>query len=263
MWAGLRGVAVLQAVVVVVLDRLLVLIQGEWPEAIEMDAVAEASGQGVHEEASGGSLDVHLVGQPVPSDGVQQAQGGVGSPDVDAVFQDELIDPLHALLAPLGHEGRDPEDAAVKAVQALQQLLPPRLIHQVLEGSLDDRRVHGHQVCLRPHVLRVLLHGSQVAPDDKAVCVDLGATAAAQQHPRVAYDGTGGELLALEGRGAGQQLIQVLRDVHGAVPVKDVVNDIPRLQRPLQHGNVLLCIQELQDLFPDLQRECLVVSPFG
>lgn len=73
MWAGLRGVAVLQAVVVVVLDRLLVLIQGEWPEAIEMDAVAEASGQGVHEEASGGSLDVHLVGQPVPAREEQRA----------------------------------------------------------------------------------------------------------------------------------------------------------------------------------------------
>lgn len=73
MWAGLRGVAILQAVVVVVLDRLLVLIQGEWPEAIEMDAVAEASGQGVHEEASGGSLDVHLVGQPVPAREEQRA----------------------------------------------------------------------------------------------------------------------------------------------------------------------------------------------
>lgn len=73
MWAGLRGVAVLQAVVVVVLDRLLILIQGEWPEAIEMDAVAEASGQGVHEEASGGSLDVHLVGQPVPAREEQRA----------------------------------------------------------------------------------------------------------------------------------------------------------------------------------------------
>lgn len=73
-----------------------------------------------------------------PSDSVQQAQRGVGSPDVDAVLQDELVHPLHALLAPLGHERRDPQDAAVEAVQALQQLLPPRLVHQVLEGSLDD-----------------------------------------------------------------------------------------------------------------------------
>lgn len=67
MGAGLRGVAVLEAVVVVVLDRVLVLVQGEGPEAVEVDAVAEASGQGVHEEAGGGSLDVHLVGQPVPA----------------------------------------------------------------------------------------------------------------------------------------------------------------------------------------------------
>lgn len=88
-------------------------------------------------------------------------------------------------------------------------------------------------------------------PYHEAVCVDLRAAAAAEQDPRVAHDGAGGELLALEGRGAGQQLVQVLRDVHGAVPVKDIVDDVPRLQRPLQHRNVLLCIQELQDLFPE------------
>lgn len=69
MRAGLRGVAVLEAVVVVVLDWVLVLVQGEGPEAIEIDLVAEAGGQGVHEEAGGGALDVHLVGQPVPAKG--------------------------------------------------------------------------------------------------------------------------------------------------------------------------------------------------
>lgn len=72
-------------------------------------------------------------------------------------------------------------------------------------------------------------------PYHKAVGIDLRAAAAAEQDPRVAHDGAGGELLALEGRRAGQQLVQVLRDVHGAVPVKDVVDDVPWLQRPLQH----------------------------
>lgn len=95
---------------------------------------------------------------------MQQAQRGVGSPDVDVVLQDELVHPLHSLLAPLGHEGWDPEDAAVEAVQALQQLLPPGLVHQVLEGALDHRGVHGHQVCLHAHVLGVLLDRGQVAP---------------------------------------------------------------------------------------------------
>lgn len=84
---------------------------------------------------------------------MQQAQRGVGSPDVDVVLQDELVHPLHPLLAALGHECRDPEDAAVEAVEALQQLLPPRLVHQVLEGALDDRGVHSHQVRLQAHVL--------------------------------------------------------------------------------------------------------------
>lgn len=63
--AGLGGVAILEAVVVVVLDRVLVLIQREGPETVEVDLVAEARGQGVHQEAGGGSFDVHLVGQPV------------------------------------------------------------------------------------------------------------------------------------------------------------------------------------------------------
>lgn len=73
-----------------------------------------------------------------PSDSMQQAQRGVGSPDVDVMLQDELVHPLHSLLAPLGHERRDPEDAAIEAVEALQQLLPPGLVHQVLEGPLND-----------------------------------------------------------------------------------------------------------------------------
>lgn len=99
-----------------------------------------------------------------PSDSVEQAQRGVGSPDVDVVLQDELIHPLHSLLSPFSHERRDPEDAAVEAVEALQQLLPPRLIHQVLKGPLDDRGVHSHQVRLHAHVLRVLLDRGQIAP---------------------------------------------------------------------------------------------------
>lgn len=36
-------------------------------------------------------------------------------------------------------------------------------------------------------------------PYHEAVCVNLGAAAAAEQDPRVAHDGAGGELPALEG----------------------------------------------------------------
>lgn len=55
-----------------VLDRVLVLIQREGPEAIEVDLIAESCGQCVHQEASGGSFDVDLVSQPVS--GKQQQQ---------------------------------------------------------------------------------------------------------------------------------------------------------------------------------------------
>ena len=80
------------------------------------------------------------------------------------MLQDELVDPLDTLLAAPGHEGGDPQDAAVEAVQPLQQLLSPCGIDQVLEGPLDDGGVHGHQVSLEPHIAGILLHGGQVAP---------------------------------------------------------------------------------------------------
>lgn len=63
--AGLGGVAVLEAVVIVVLDGVLVLIQRKGPEAIEVDLIAETSGQSVHQEAGGRSFDVDFVGQPI------------------------------------------------------------------------------------------------------------------------------------------------------------------------------------------------------
>jgi hypothetical protein len=61
MGAGLGGVAILEAVIIVILDRVLVLIQWKGPEAIEVDLIAETCGQGVHQEASGGSFDVDFV----------------------------------------------------------------------------------------------------------------------------------------------------------------------------------------------------------
>lgn len=84
--AGLGGVAILEAVIIVVLDGVLILIQWKGPEAIEVDLIAEACGQGVHQEASSWSFYVNFVGQPISSDCVQQAQGRVGCADVDVVL---------------------------------------------------------------------------------------------------------------------------------------------------------------------------------
>lgn len=63
--AGLGGVAILEAVIIVVLDGVLILIQWKGPEAIEVDLIAEACRQGVHQEASRWSFYVNFVGQPV------------------------------------------------------------------------------------------------------------------------------------------------------------------------------------------------------
>lgn len=80
--------------------------------------------------------------------------------------------------------------------------------------------------------------------------VDLGAAAAVEQDARVAHDGAAPVVLVLQGRGGGQQAVEVLRDVGGAVAVEDVVDDVARLQRALQDGDVSLRIQEPQDALP-------------
>lgn len=64
--AGAGRVLILEAIVVVVLDRSALRVEREGPEAVQMDLLAEARGQSVHEQARGGSFDVHVVGQPVP-----------------------------------------------------------------------------------------------------------------------------------------------------------------------------------------------------
>lgn len=82
-------------------------------------------------------------------------------------------------------------------------------------------------------------------PDDKAVCVNLLPTAAVQQDPGVAHDGTSPEVLVLQWRGSGEELIEVLGHVHCAVSVEDVMNNISGFQGPLEDRNVLFSIQEL------------------
>lgn len=75
--------------------------------------------------------------------------------------------------------------------------------------------------------------------------VDLPAAAAVQQDPRVAHDGAGPEVLVLQRGGPGEELVEVLGHVHRAVSVEDVMNDVSRLQGPLEDRNVLFRIQEL------------------
>lgn len=65
---GAGRVLVLQGVVVVVLDGSPQRAQWEGPEPVEVDLLAEARGQRVHEQTGGGPLDVHVVRQPVPVD---------------------------------------------------------------------------------------------------------------------------------------------------------------------------------------------------
>lgn len=63
---GAGGVLVFQSIVVVVFDRFAPWVERKGPEAVEVDLLAETSRHGVHEEAGGRTLDVHVVSQPIP-----------------------------------------------------------------------------------------------------------------------------------------------------------------------------------------------------
>lgn len=83
---GAGRVLVLQGVVVVVLDGLPQGVQWEGPEPVEVDLLAEACGQRVHEQTSGGPLDVHFVRQPIPGHKdtrTQQRSPAVGRSSVE------------------------------------------------------------------------------------------------------------------------------------------------------------------------------------
>lgn len=69
---GAGCVLILQSIVVVVFNWFALWVEGKGPEAVKMNLLTEASGHRVHEEASGRTLDVDIVGQPVPVDGEVQ-----------------------------------------------------------------------------------------------------------------------------------------------------------------------------------------------
>lgn len=88
----------------------------------------------------------------VPSDGMEQAQGGEGGADVHGMQKNEADDPLHSLLSSFSHEGRDPQHTPTEALQPVDEALHPLLTVQVLKGTLDHRRVHGHQTGAQAHI---------------------------------------------------------------------------------------------------------------
>ena len=63
--------------------------------------------------------------------------------------------------------------------------------------------------------------------------VNLGSAAAVQQDAGVSHDGAAPVMLVLHGGHSWQKTVQVLRDVGGAVAVKDIVDDVSRFHRAL------------------------------
>ena len=81
--------------------------------------------------------------------------------------------------------------------------------------------------------------------------VDLAAAAAVEEDAGVSHDGAVLVVAVLHGRHSRKQPVQALRHVYRALPVEDVVDDVPRLQRALQDGYVPLGVQEFQDVLPE------------
>lgn len=80
--------------------------------------------------------------------------------------------------------------------------------------------------------------------------VDLRPAAAVQQNAGVPHDGAAPVVLVLHGRRRRQEVVERLRDVGGAMAVKHIVDDVPRLQRALQDGDVSLWVEKFEDVLP-------------
>lgn len=74
---GAGRVLVFQSVVVVVFHRFALWVERKGPEPVQMDLFTETSGHGVHEQASGRTLYVDVVGQPIAVD--KDIQHGISS----------------------------------------------------------------------------------------------------------------------------------------------------------------------------------------
>lgn len=85
-------------------------------------------------------------------------------------------------------------------------------------------------------------------PDHKVVRVDLWPTAAVQQDSGVAHNGAALVVLFLHGRHAGQKVVERLRYVCGAVAIKDIVDDVPWLERALQDRDVPLRVKKSENV---------------
>ena len=51
-----------------VLDWFALGIKREGPEAIQVDLFTEAGGHSIHQQSSSGTLNLDIVGQPIPVD---------------------------------------------------------------------------------------------------------------------------------------------------------------------------------------------------
>lgn len=68
MWAGAGGILIFESIVVVVFDWFALWVELKGPEAVKMDLLTEAGGHRVHQEPSGWTLYVDIVGQPKPNE---------------------------------------------------------------------------------------------------------------------------------------------------------------------------------------------------
>lgn len=59
-------VSILEHVVVMVLHHISICVPRKGPESIQVNLVAEARGQSVHQQSGAGPFDIDLVCQPVP-----------------------------------------------------------------------------------------------------------------------------------------------------------------------------------------------------
>lgn len=144
-----------------------------------------------------------------------------------------------------------------KAQQKDGRSLRGSACHSLTQNPFHDASFLYNWVCptelhsLHWNLLSCLVgYEGKTVPDNKVMRVDLGPAAAVQQDPRVAHDGAAPVMLAFHRGHGGQQSVEIFWDVCGAVTIKNVVDDISRLQRALQDGDISLWVEESEDVLP-------------
>ena len=152
-------------------------------------------------------------------------------------------------------EGGDPEDGAVQPLQAQEEVVAVLHGEQVVVVLLQDAGVERGHVGVPAHVLLENLGGCEVAAEHVVELLDLRAALGAREDAAVAHHSAHVVMLVEDGRGLGQQRVEVLPDgEHVLVAGVVVVHELAHAHPAANQGEVVGDVDVAGDVLPARQR---------